>query len=1018
MATGIVLGAAAVGAAVGGATAAAAGAAIMTGIAIGWSVGAMAGSLLMGSEGAEGQDVEGPRLQDLNVQTSSYGAAIPIVYGSMRVAGNVIWSKGLKEHKHESSTGGGGKGGGGGGGTTTTYTYTCSFAVGICKGEIVGINRIWMDGKLFQDNNQDEGFAKIISGGNKVSSISVYTGSETQEPDPVIESSEGEGNVPGYRGLAYIVFEDLELGDFANRIPNIELEVAVGLDSSDLIVDSPERIQQFTVVGDGSLLVIQNDEDLFYYRVNGTNLNLVYHSTAFLSTALGKENQQTIIIQKSNNVIYTLSIPNGEEVAAQWNPDDTDLQGLDYGYVDGVGMSYATLENKDTNNNEIVFFTQAKASGITWCDLIDKDENAVNLEALVVYNGKVIANSFNEYKVYVYSVSSIPKPEKEITFSHTVESLDIMNGNLICGDHYHLYFYDGISNTPLRIYTYSTGESSQQSLDVICGDLLDKADLSNTQYDVSDLTDQSIIGFSVTKPMSVKKAIEPLMQAYQFDIVEADGKIICSSRGKPIVRSFNSNELAVHEQGADIPPAVNATRLQENQLPTKVMIQYQDQNSAYQIAVQYAKRVNQDYENQKTIKLPIVLTATRALKIAETLLATAWANRNNYSIQVLSENIDLLPGSTVNASGYNMRIENISTKLPGILELDGTSEEPSSYISDSQADSPTVPSQTPTGSSPMSFSVMMNLPGINRVYTTLGFFVAPYVLGDDSNWRGAIIYKTNDGGDTWFQVDIVTSQTLVATIQNSPGDGPTTRWDHKSSVKIVPLNNRTDLLTSSSELSVLGGANTAAIGSTTGEWEIISYTDVTDNGDDTYTLTGLIRGRRGTEKATTANKSLFVLLNEDGLGFVPIDTSDVGITKDYKVASINNAIYNKPTMSWIGEGNTIKPWPPVHIKGTRNADGDLHITWLRRSRGEESWKYGDVPMFETEEKYEIDILDNTSGEQVRTLSVSGENSDQTGVTYTADQQITDFGTTKLSVDVKIYQMSNIVGRGFPTAENL
>ena len=67
-----------------------------------------------------------PRLNDLSAPKSSYGAGIPRFYGSVRVAGNLIWAAPIRETvtATQSSSGGGGKGGG----TTTTYTYNASFA--------------------------------------------------------------------------------------------------------------------------------------------------------------------------------------------------------------------------------------------------------------------------------------------------------------------------------------------------------------------------------------------------------------------------------------------------------------------------------------------------------------------------------------------------------------------------------------------------------------------------------------------------------------------------------------------------------------------------------------------------------------------------------------------------------------------------------------------------------------------------------------------------------------------------
>jgi len=75
---------------------------------------------------------EGSRLTDLMVQSSTYGKAIPVVYGNARIAGNVIWSQPIQEHVTTSTqSSGGGKGGGGGGveTTTTSYTYTASLAL-------------------------------------------------------------------------------------------------------------------------------------------------------------------------------------------------------------------------------------------------------------------------------------------------------------------------------------------------------------------------------------------------------------------------------------------------------------------------------------------------------------------------------------------------------------------------------------------------------------------------------------------------------------------------------------------------------------------------------------------------------------------------------------------------------------------------------------------------------------------------------------------------------------------------
>lgn len=151
---------------------------------------------------------EGPRLTDLHLQASSEGASIPAVYGSVRIAGQVIWAARFKE-RVETETRGGGKGGGPRV-TTTAYRYTLSFAVGLCEGRIARIGRVWANGEAFD-----------------LSQVAwrLHVGSETQDPDPLIEAIEGAEQAPAYRGLAYIVFEDLPLERFGNAMPQLSFEI-------------------------------------------------------------------------------------------------------------------------------------------------------------------------------------------------------------------------------------------------------------------------------------------------------------------------------------------------------------------------------------------------------------------------------------------------------------------------------------------------------------------------------------------------------------------------------------------------------------------------------------------------------------------------------------------------------------------------------------------------------------------------------------------------------------------------
>lgn len=158
---------------------------------------------------------QGPRLNDLRLQTSSYGKALPLLFGpENRIAGTVIWTTGLIETKKKSKSGGKGAPSV----QTTEYTYRASFAVAFSEGEIESVRRIWANGNVIYDVD-----APVTSAGI-YADLRVYVGNFTQLPDPTIEAYETDP-VPAYRGTAYVVFEDLQLADFGNRLPNLEFLV-------------------------------------------------------------------------------------------------------------------------------------------------------------------------------------------------------------------------------------------------------------------------------------------------------------------------------------------------------------------------------------------------------------------------------------------------------------------------------------------------------------------------------------------------------------------------------------------------------------------------------------------------------------------------------------------------------------------------------------------------------------------------------------------------------------------------
>jgi hypothetical protein len=104
----------------------------------------------------------------------------------------------------------------------------------------------------------------------------------------------------------------------------------------------------------------------------------------------------------------------------------------------------------------------------------------------------------------------------------------------------------------------------------------------------------------------------------------------------------------------------------------------------------------------------------------------------------------------------------------------------------------------------------------------------------------------------------------------------------------------------------------------------------------------------------------------------------------------------------------LRPFSVSQIEGARTpSSGDVAFTWIRRTRfAGDSWDSAAVPLNEDEEAYDVEVLDG-SGHVLRTLSALSSPT----WTYSAAQQMADFGALQGSYTLNVYQLSVLYGRG-------
>ncbi len=167
-------------------------------------------------------------------------------------------------------------------------------------------------------------------------------------------------------------------------------------------------------------------------------------------------------------------------------------------------------------------------------------------------------------------------------------------------------------------------------------------------------------------------------------------------------------------------------------------------------------------------------------------------------------------------------------------------------------------------------------------------------------------------------------------------------------------------------LDVLSGANACAVRK--GEdWEVIQFCNAELIAPLTYKLTKLLRGQLGTEHlvdVVSPADAEFVLLNPSLLK-LPWSSDKAGVSLSYRVVPAGKPLGYKwaANFSHTGTQTSLKPLAPVSLKATVQANGDLELKWIRRTRWEgDSWAVQDIPLHEDNLQYSIRLHHVPEGE--------------------------------------------------------
>jgi len=1034
----------------------------LQGASIGYSIGGLLGPK---------QHVLGPKLSDLKAPAADYGAPIAYVIGAPRLAGCVIWSSDKREIATTQSEGKGGPGV-----DSTTYTYEMDVGIELSINPCDAIRRVWSNGKLVwtvadsSDADSIRASGGVIVGTGTAEggqtpvwrAIRFYGGAADQMPDPTYETLVGAGNAPAYRGRSTVVIEGLNLGG-SGQVPVLTFEliqhaaVTRGSPVIDASVDGPAPFNVGTPAFSSSgytLLVGQWDNAYANSAVKpypmpggglgADDLGVPTFDVGIQCNAVRGTSDIDCFVCKASSAStnYRAYKPSGSYVEFALGTNIGDDGNSTFARGDGLIVFGACT-----------IFSAAKVLRVFDCETGAHQGDTATMSdyvsGIAIGGGSIYAISAAGTSLFIFDASSL-------SLTQTVTApVSASNAQLAYSDRGELYLFypaaiylfDGssfalVTSSPgkLGIATYSQVGAADGELFVLAGngagdhevwtisqrvgsvdaalsdaitELCERTgQLAAGDIDVSALTSDAVHAFAISQVSTTRSAIETLMSAYLFECAEGEQLRFVKRGGAPVL-TIPYADLGVSADGTAEPFPVK--KINDMEVPARVTVTYANVVNDFQNGTAAGERIVTESTAETSVEVPLGLLPSEAKKLADINTMDLASSMLQAGPLAVSRKYAALEATDVvlatRADGSTLRLRTTKTTYGGgIVSLELVQDDATVINSDGTADD-TDNSSTLVRSVAPSQQLELDIPILRDADNDAGFYDQIKPLGD--KWSGAAVYSSADDV-SYARESTVTASAVFGTCTTTLGDWTGPRViDWKNSVTVNVGSGVT--LASSSRAAILGdqSINACAIG-VDGRWELMQFIAAAYISDGVYTLSGLLRGGRGTEWAMTghAANETFSLLQIAGMARVPVATTLVGIPRYYKAVSINKSIASATADEFTDNGVGLKPFAPVRATVVRDiSTGDITFGWQRRSRlatrtiGPAGIS---IPLGEVTEAYSIDVFtDNTYATVKRTI-----NATTTSAVYTSAQQTADFGSNQATVYFKVYQLSAAVGRGY------
>ncbi|MCW3846425.1 phage tail protein [Sphingomonas sp. LB-2] len=347
------------------------------------------------------------------------------------------------------------------------------------------------------------------------------------------------------------------------------------------------------------------------------------------------------------------------------------------------------------------------------------------------------------------------------------------------------------------------------------------------------------------------------------------------------------------------------------------------------------------------LELPAAIDAGSAKTIAEAALARMDAERERRSIAMGWEALGVRPGERVSIDGVPglWRVDRWSLEAM-VVTLGCVALAPGTMAAEASGGRVLPAPDVPLGETILRAFELVPLDGSLAAAPRLAIAAA----GSAPGWRRAALLTSIDGGVRWAGAGATALPAVIGSIVTPPGAAPAGLEDRANSV-VVELAHAGMALGDADAASRDSGANLAMLGD-----ELIQFASAAPLGANRWRLSGLWRGRRGTEAAIggQAAGDSFVLIEAEALTGVTLPIEAIGGTAAVLAEGAGDSMGVEAEAAVTGA--SVVPPAPVHLAAIRGGDGGAEVTWVRRSRSGWRWIDGvDAPLGEESERYRVTI---------------------------------------------------------------